>query len=43
MKLLKKVIIAFFIIIFLPVFLEVSTEPIHHDLITQHKKAPSED
>lgn len=43
MKLLKKVIIAFLTIISLPFFIEISSEPVQSHLITQHKKAPSED
>ncbi|WP_269669143.1 hypothetical protein [Macrococcoides caseolyticum] len=43
MKLLKKVIIAFLTIISLPFFIEISSEPVQSDLITQNKKAPSED
>ncbi|WP_277602363.1 hypothetical protein [Macrococcus armenti] len=43
MKLLKKVVIAFFVIISLPVFIEVSSEPINNDLIAEQKKALSND
>lgn len=43
MKLLKKVVIAFSTIISLPFFIEISSEPVQSDFITEHKKAPSED